>query len=207
MNENTELKTKLFDAWNLYHSSITNKELLMNSLDDQVKELLNIALVQEKMLPIQSGLGSSNIKMSFVDCLNETGKDNLIWFCDLFVNADGTINQEKLSSEYHQCFQEYCAQNNINYEHIVQEYRNKISNLIFYPVYDEIFKKKSEEFDNFKDKCVAPKQPQNQSNLHGFEKMRFHLRSLGKTFFGGIILLILFGIFVSLEKIALYIFR
>jgi hypothetical protein len=44
-------------------------------------------------------------------------------------------------------------------------------------------------------------------DLSGFPKMWFHLGSLGKTLLGGILLLILFGVFTSLSKIAGYLAR
>jgi hypothetical protein len=198
---------ELFDAWDLYHSPISNKDLLKNSLDPDVRELLEIAIIQQKLLPLQVGLGVTNINQTFYDYLHEIGEENLIWFCDVFINLDGSLSEDLTNNQIYLCFVEFCNKKNIDSDEIIHTYKNKIKNFDFYPIYDQIFKRELNSIGDV-DTTIAIKSNENEgSNLQGFEKMWFHLGSLGKTLLGGSLLLVAVGLFTSLAKIGTYLTR
>jgi hypothetical protein len=149
----------------------------------------------------------SNINQTFNDYLHEIGEENLIWFCDVFINLDGSLSEDLTNNQIYLCFVEFCNKKNIDSDEIIHTYKNKIKNFDFYPMYDQIFKRELNSIGDV-DTTIAIKSNENEgSNLQGFEKMWFHLGSLGKTLLGGILLLVAFGLFTSLAKIGTYLTR
>lgn len=201
------MKMKLFDAWDSYHSFAVNKSQLISSLDNQIRELLEVALIQEHIVHIQTGLHSISTKSSFELFATEIEPKNLIWLCDLFIKKDGSIREEKEEYTLYLLFKEYCQGIGVNTEDLINEYIEKVRTLPFYPVYDEIFMRElnssKDNASNTEKKIDAPR----ENELTGFPKMWFHLGSLGKGLLSGILLLILFAILSSLSKIAPYLVR
>jgi hypothetical protein len=198
---------ELFDAWDLYHSPISNKDLLKNSLDPDVRELLEIAIIQQKLLPLQVGLGVTNINQTFYDYLHEIGEENLIWFCDVFINSDGSLSKDLTNHQIYLSFLEFCNKKNIDIDEIINTYKNKIKHFDFYPIYDQIFRREFNLIDTGDPSVILKNNENDGSNLQGFEKMWFHLGSLGKTLLGGSLLLVAVGLFTSLAKIGTYLTR
>lgn len=202
------MKVKLFDAWDSYHSFAVNKSQLLSSLDNQIRELLEVALIQEHIVHIQTGLHSISTKSSFEIFITEIEPKNLIWLCDLFIKTDGSISEEKEEYILYLLFKEYCQGIGINAEDLINEYIEKIRILPFYPVYDEIFMREiNSSQGNFSDAEEKIDAPMPNNELTGFPKMWFHLGSLGKGLLSGILLLVLFAILSSLSKIAPYLVR
>lgn len=206
MKDIQKLKDELFDTWGKYHSFSTDKTNFITSLNNDVKELLKIALIQKITLPVQSGLFLDTPKETFDVYLNEIGKDNLIWFCDVFIEEDGSISNDKNKNKFHLEFEKYCVKNSINSKELIDEYKKIIVNLPFFPIYDQIFIQELSKIDKTNDGLKLA-EDLNNKELQGFEKMWFHLGSLGKTLLGGILLLILFGLVTSLAKIGTYLSR
>jgi hypothetical protein len=207
MGDIHSIKMKLFDAWDSHHSFAVNKSQLISSLDNQIRELLEIALIQEHIVQIQTKLHSISTKSSFEHFVTEIESKNLVWLCDLFIKIDGSISEEKEEYILYLLFKEYCQGNGVNAEDLINEYLVRIRTLPFYPVYDEIFMREmNSSQDKFSD-TEEKKDATIPNELTGFPKMWFHLGSLGKTLLGGILLLILFAILSSLSKIAPYLVR
>jgi hypothetical protein len=206
MKDIQKLKDELFDAWEKYHSFSTEKTNFITSLNNDVKELLKIALIQKITLQVQSGLFLDTPKETFDVYLNEIGKDNLIWFCDVFIEEDGSISNDKNKNNFYLEFERYCVKNSIDSKELIDEYKKIIVNLPFFPIYDQIFIQELSKIDKTNDGLKLA-EDLNNKELQGFEKMWFHLGSLGKTLLGGILLLILFGLVTSLAKIGTYLSR
>ena len=51
MKDTQKIKDELFHAWEKYHSFSTDKTNYVNSLDENLKNLLKIALIQKITLP------------------------------------------------------------------------------------------------------------------------------------------------------------
>lgn len=207
MKDTQKIKEKLFDAWDNYHSFATDKTNYLNSLDKSLKYLLKIALIQKITLPVQSGLFLSSPKETFNFYLNDIGKDNLIWFCDIFIEEDGSISIDKDKNNFYLEFEQYCINHSINSKELVDEYKKIITDLPFFPIYDQIFIRELSKIDKTDDGLKLEENVNAKNELQGFEKMWFHLGSLGKTLLGGILMLILFGLVTSLGKIGTYLIR
>jgi|GEM_PF-3196349 len=207
MSDVEAIKSKLFNAWDSYHSFAVNKSQLISSLDSQTKELLEIALIQEQLLPIQAGLHTSSIKSFFQDYAMDSEPKKVIWLCDLFIKVDGSISEDKEEYAFYLLFKEHCQSGGINERDLIDKYLKRVSQLPFYPVYDEIFKRDISASQEFNTSKMERNDLPPENNLSGFPKMWFHLGSIGKTLLSAILLLILFGVITSLSKIATYLIR
>jgi hypothetical protein len=203
MKDTQKIKDELFDAWEKYHSFSVDKSNFITTLNNDVEELLKIALIQEKLLPLQSGLFINDVKESFDANLKEIGTENLLWMCEIFLDSNGTVSKKEEHHNFYLEFEKYCIKNSLNPIELIYEYKSKVSNLPFFPIYDQIFIRQLSETDK---KSKLTEDLKNKE-LQGFEKMWFHLGSLGKTLLGGILLLILFGLVTSLAKIGTYLSR
>jgi hypothetical protein len=206
MKDTQKLKDELFNAWEKYHSFSVDKSNFITTLNNDVKELLKIALIQEKLLPLQSGLFLNDTKESFDTSLREIGKENLLWLCEIFLDSNGTVSNKQEQHNFYLEFEKYCIKNSIDPKELMHEYKNRVSNLPFFPIYDQIFIRQLSETDKI-DKKLKLTEGIHNKELQGFEKMWFHLGSLGKTLLGGILLLMLFGLVTSLAKIGTYLSR
>ena len=119
------IKMKLFDAWDSYHSFAVNKSQLISSLDNQTRGLLEIALIQEHLVHIQTGLHSISTKSSFDLYVAEIEPKNLFWLCDLFIKKDGSISEEKEEFILYLLFKEYCQGIGVNAEDLINKFTEK----------------------------------------------------------------------------------
>lgn len=207
MKDTQKLKEELFDAWDEYHSFAIDKNSFVNGLDGNLKNLLEIALIQKMILPVQSGIFLDTAKETFDVYLNNIGRDNLIWFCDVFIEEDGSISKDKIKNNFYLEFEKYCQKNSINSKELISRYKKIITNLPFYPIYDQIFIRELSKIDKTDDGSKLTENVNTKSELQGFEKMWFHLGSLGKTLLGGILMLVVFGLVSTMGKIGAYLVR
>lgn len=207
MKDTQKLKEELFDAWDEYHSFAIDKKSFVNGLDGNLKNILEIALIQKMTLPVQSGLFLDTAKETFDVYLNNIGEDNLIWFCDVFIEEDGSISKDKNKNNFYLEFEKYCQKNSINSKELISGYKKIITNLPFYPIYDQIFIRELSKIDKTDDGSKLTENVNTKSELQGFEKMWFHLGSLGKTLLGGILMLVVFGLVSTMGKIGAYLVR
>jgi hypothetical protein len=143
--ELVNLQEELWIVWCGYKKIPNEKIILPKNLSEKGLELLEAAIVGERITEVIVGINLQGVESTFNEYMKKIKPDKVFWMCQVFMESDGTLVSDANIIQFRNLLKTYCDEQSLNLGELEKQFINKVNSLPFYPVYDWLFAKEINE--------------------------------------------------------------
>ena len=139
------LQDELWAVWCGYKKIPHEKIILPKNLSEKGLELLEAAIVGERITEVIVGMNLQGVQTTFNDYMIKIKPDKVFWMCQVYIEGDGTLISEKNNIDFRNLLKKYCDERSLDLSELEKQYIVKVNSLPFFPVYDWLYAREIKE--------------------------------------------------------------